>query len=443
MAIRLCVESAAISDKLGATLAGLLLGGLDTRLQAPQIDALSGLCNRRPEPDVQRHAEDLASLAGHDLDLTLRQIVPSAPTMRWRQVLHPKIFAILSRVDAAEPADDAGFARERRTHGKAVVASMNVAHNLAILLSIDDPLLRAIGLAVSCYINPTIALDAAERMTIDGSVSEHSLLAATAEYIVHAASAHNSGTNRVLHASVQTAGHGNKEIALEKDFISVGRAVDNDIVVSDPHVATYHLAIRINKNEMRLVRLDKSIVFIDGRPLQHESIEINKGSDIALGGAGEAAPRIVFNLAKGGASHGERPDDVILRLAMLAQSWPLHDLPLETLADIAERSTTERHIRGARIDTDLESERYTLVYMGRVQLFDLEQNSYLRNRTFAPGELIFPDLNGSSVVAEVVSDTAILLRVPAEPEIKAAANELFEGSRAESDHARSSVAAEA
>jgi len=439
--IRLCVESAAISDNLGATLAGLLLGGLDARLQALQIDALSALRNRRPESDVQMHAEDLASLAGHDLDLTLRQIVPSAPTMRWRQVLHPKIFAILSRMDTAEPADVAGFAGERRTHGKAVLASMNVAHNLAILLSIDDPLLRAIGLAVSSYINPTIALDAAERMTVDGSVSEHPFLGATAEYIVYMASARNSGTNRVLHASVRTAMHGNKEIALQKDFISVGRAVDNDIVVPDPHVASYHLAIRINKNEMRLIRLDKSIVFIDGRQLQHESIEVNKGSDIALGGAEETTPRIAFNLAKGGASHGERPDEAILRLAMLAQSRLFHDLPLEALADIAQRSTTERHIRGAKIDNHPESERNTLVYTGRLQLFDPEQNSHLRNRIFAPGELIFPGLNGPSFVAEVVSDTAILLRIPAESKIRAA-EELGEGSLPKIDYAISSDSAD-
>ncbi|WP_292444181.1 FHA domain-containing protein [Mesorhizobium sp.] len=441
-AIRLCVEGAAISDKLGATLAALLLRGLDARLHSLQIDALSALRSRRPEPDVQRHAEDLASLAGHDLDLVLRQIVPSAPTMRWRQVLHPKIFAILSRIDRAEFATD-GFAGERRTHGKAVLASMDVAHNLEMLLSIDDPLLRAIGLAVSSYINPMIVLDAAERMTVDGSVSEHSFLATTAEYIVHAASAHNSGTNRVLHASVQTAGHGNKEMALEKDFISVGRAVDNDIVVPDPHVASYHLAIKIDKNGMRLIRLDMSSVFIDGRPLQHESIEVNKGSTIALGDVDEAAPRIVFNLAKGDAPHGQRPDDGILRLAMLAQSKMLHNLPLDALASIAEQSTTERHIRGAQIDTDLENERYTLVYMGQVQLFDREQNSYLRDRTFASGELIFPDSKGPSVVAEVVSDTAILLRVPAEPEIKAVVAELFDHSVIESDHARSFVSAEA
>jgi hypothetical protein len=421
--IRLCLEAAEISVPLGRALMSLLLDALVADEQAIQIEALSIMRNFRPDPEVQRHAEDLVSLSGHDLDLILRQDVPNTPTVRWRDVLHPKIFAILSREASAETGDEAGFVGERRSHRKAVLASLDVESNLAELLALEEPLIRAIGLVVCGYIKPKMAREAAELMLADERLSDHPLLLSTIEQIVGGPAADNSRTSRIiLHAIAQVAGQPDAVLASEKDCITIGRAVDNDIAVAGSVVLSHHVQIRADHGEVRLIRLDGGVVFVNGSPVQEGSIALKKNSVISLGNLAEDAPKITIDWESVADTSKLLHVHPILLVAMLSQNNRLGHLSLGALADIAGRSRPERYVRGARLETVLAEERYFLIYQGQIRLFDLVEGNFLPDTVFGPGDLVGSDLIdlGSSILPEVVSDFAIVMHVPPTLEAKEA-----------------------
>ena len=423
--VRLCMESAEITDPLGRTLMTLLLDALDAQEQTILIKALSILRNFELV-NAQRHAEDLASLSSHGLDLVLRQPLPSGRNLRWREALHPKILAILTtREPSIDIEDEGGLVGRRRTHRKAVLASLDVESNLSQLLTFEDPLLRAVGLVICGYIRPVIARKAAEQMLTEESISKHPLLMSTVEHMANITVAEEPGMHRtVIRARIHLSGHPERDVRLDKDFITIGRAADNDIAISDSAVWSYHVAIRVLGGEVRLIRVGEGVVFVNGKPVHEESIILRKGSSIALDKVIDRGPQIVVdwdNVAGGGNAFPVHP---VLRLAMLAQNDRLSHVPLATLADIAAQSQVERLIRGAKLQSTPEEEQYVLVNQGEIRLFDPLEMDFSAGVAFGPGDVIGADLTDarSAVVPEVVSDFAVVLHVPPTVEVRMASH---------------------
>jgi hypothetical protein len=344
------------------------------------------------------------------------------PTKRWREVLHPKILQILTLERATKVEDEVGSAGKRRTQRKVILSSLDVESNLEELLAFEDPVIRAIGLVICGYIRPAVARKAAEQMLTDESLSKHPLLLSTVEHMANMAIAENQAAPLgTLRANVQLVAQPEDVIALEKSFITIGRAADNDITISDSAVWSYHLAIRASQSEVRLIRLGDGAVFVDGRQVREESVVLEKGSVISLDSLSQAAPKITIDWENPDTS--VLPIHPVLRLAMLAQNDKLGHLPLGTLADIAARSRAERHIRGAKLETVLDEEQYFLVHQGQICLFDPLEMDFVPDTVFGPGDVIGSDMidHGSPVFPEVVSGFAIVLHVPPGMEVKMAA----------------------
>ncbi len=427
--MRLCMEAAVISDPLGQSLLDLLHDALDAHEQAIRIEALSILRNFGPEPQFQRYAEELASLCGRNLDLLLRQAVPSRPTVRWRDTLHPSILAILlgspAEANKATGQPDTvsgnGSRRSRRTHRAALIGSLAVEDNLLQLLAFDDSLVRAIGLMVFGYIDAEIAAKAAHGLVDDLSDSDHPMLVAVVNYMAGRSVPVEEKDNISLRATLRIPGQPDRRFDRDKHRITIGRAPDNDIAVPHSLAWTYHVAIGAVHGEMRLMRLDEGVVYVNGRQVLEESVALRKMSVVHLGSSSSDAPSIEVDWDMAGERASQMTVHPMLRLAMLARNARLGHLPLAVLADLSFQSRVERYIRGAKLESS-DGQSHLLVQQGQVRLFNPAGMDFVADTVFAPGDLIGPDLasRDALVLPEVISEFAVVVQVPPTPDVIAA-----------------------
>jgi hypothetical protein len=420
--LRSCLEAAEISGSLGKTLLGLLLDALDVHGHEIRLRALSILRNFGPGPLLQRYAEDLASLCGHELDLLLRQRIPSMPSMRWREVLHPDVLRILSQ-EASVRIDGDAAAAGRRGDKAAVLASSDIEGNLTELLAFKDPLIRAIGLVVCGYIRPNMAREAAQQMLAAETLSDHPILRSTAEGVAGIAPGDEQPAHGItLLMNVKLAGQPDLAFTIDKEYVTVGRAVDNDIAIPDPAVRPYHLAIRSDEGGVRLLRLDSGAVFVNGREPEEESVALGRSSVIALDNPGTTAPTITIDWDEPAGARGTVHVRPILRLAVLAQNDRLGHLSLARLADIAEGARIGRYREGSKLSSLITEGNCLLIYEGQIGLSNPLGPNLAPHAPFGPGDIISSDLLevASPAFPEVTSDFATIMYFPETEEVSAA-----------------------
>jgi len=421
--VRLCLEAAEISDPLGTQLLDVLLDALDAREHATRHQALRILHSFKPGVETLHYAEDLATLSGHALDTLLRQSVPSAPGQQWRDVFDPQVLAVLTGAHRPTRENSAEAGSERRTQRRAILGSLDVEENLSELLLFENPVLRAIALTISGFISPSIAKDAAQRMLGDTILDDHPLLSAT---LLHMAGVSNveerSHVKPLLRIATSTGGSRPDILTFEQDYVTIGRAPDNDVIIPDPVAWTYHAAISVHQSEIRLVRLGGGKVFVDGQAVQGESIGLHKTSVITFDRA-DSGPKIMVEWMNSSDVAMPVPTQPILRLGMLSQNQRLNRLSLNSLADIAVESRVRRYVRRGKLEHGDREGGYFLVHQGEVRLFDPDQMDFLPNVAFGPGDLVSPEVCGSNwqIFAEVSSDFAVIVDLPPVPEVLAAA----------------------
>lgn len=421
--VRLCLESAEISDPLGTQLLQLLLDALDAREQATRVQALQILHSFKPGAETLHYAEDLAELSGHALVSLLRQTAPSGPGQQWRDILDPHVLAILVGDHGSERESAAEVGSERRTQRRAILGSLDVEENVSELLLFENPILRAIALIISGFISPPIARDAAQRMLGDGMLDDHPLLSATVLHMAGMSKIEQRGHAKpILRITTRVAGAKPEIFTFEQDYVTLGRAPDNDVIIPDVSAWTYHAAISVHQSEIRLIRLDGGKLFVDGHAVHTESIALHRISTIALDNV-ESAPKILVEWVNSSDVAMPVPTQPILRLGMLSQNDRLCRLSLNSLADIAMESRVRRYVRGSQLENDDPADGYFLVHQGEVRLFNPGEMDFVADVAFGPGELVSPEVSGatSQIFAEVCSDFAVILDLPPMPEVLAAA----------------------
>ncbi|MFB9951867.1 FHA domain-containing protein [Rhizobium puerariae] len=420
--VRLCLEAAEISDPIGTALLHLLLDALDTHEQALRLQALQILRNLKPGPNAFRYAEELAGMSGHAIDLLLRQAVPGAPMLHWHDVLEPQVMAIVAGGRQPAGAGGAADAGEMRTQRAAIAGSLDIEANLAELLLFDDPVLRSIALMIFSYIDPSIARDAAQRMLSDRPLDDQPLLSAT---VLHLAGMGATDERRlsgpILKLTTRINGQMQPVSTFRQDYVTIGRAPDNDVVISDPAAWTYHAAISVHQDEIRVLRLDGGKVFVDGHPMQGESAVLRKASLVTFDNRSGNAPEIMVDWIGAGEDGAPIPIHPILRLGMIAQNDRLACLSLNSLAQIAIESRVLRYVRGGQME-DVGGDHF-LIHQGEVRLFDPAAMNFVPDVAFGSGDLIGPDLFGSGarVFAEITSDFAVIVELHSTPEVRAVA----------------------
>lgn len=414
--VRLRLERAEVYDPLGSSLTDVLLDYLEEREQVLFSNALSLLRNFLNTPETYRIADDLAALAGPRLKLMLRQPVPSNPDMRWRQVFPSDVLKRLQQMRGQWESENAA-------HHRAVSGSRDIEQNLLEVLTLEDPTIRAIGLTVFSYMAPGLVASVARGLLEEADTRQHAMLYAVAKHIGGLETPSQSDNAAVtFHATVNTAG-GSQILRLDKRLVTLGRAADNDISISDPAVWTYHAELKAEHGEVRLMRVDNAIIFVNGSQVHNEPVAVTRRGVIRFGNGEANAPSVVIDwddeIETGDAVHIHP----IHRLAILARHDKLRRLSPTELSTLALESRAVKYRRGDRLEARTGEQRFFLVHTGLVRLFDPAAMSFVPGVSYEAGDLFrfAPGAVDSPYFPETESDISVLLDVPARPEVEVCA----------------------
>ncbi|WP_454703110.1 FHA domain-containing protein [Agrobacterium burrii] len=414
--VRLRLERAEVYDPLGSSLTDVLLDYLEEREQVLFSNALSLLRNFLNTPETYRIADDLAALAGPRLKLMLRQPVPSNPDMRWRQVFPSDVLERLQQMRGQWESENAA-------HHRAVSGSRDIEQNLLEVLTLEDPTIRAIGLTVFSYMAPGLVASVARGLLEEADTRQHAMLYTVAKHIGGLETPSQSDNAAVtFHATVNTAG-GSQILRLDKRLVTLGRAADNDISISDPAVWTYHAELKAEHGEVRLMRVDNAIIFVNGSQVHNEPVAVTRRSVIRFGNGEANAPSVVIDwddeIETGDAVHIHP----IHRLAILARHDKLRRLSPTELSTLALESRAVKYRRGDRLEARTGEQRFFLVHTGLVRLFDPAAMSFVPGVSYEAGDLFrfAPGAVDSPYFPETESDISVLLDVPARPEVEVCA----------------------
>lgn len=418
---RLRLEQAEIYDPLGAPLVDLLLDHMEAREQTLYVTALSILRNFPPYGETDSLARDIAALAGPRLKLLLRQPVPWDTTLRWRDVLLPEIMETFQRGPSLDKADETGQKLPVPSQeSTAPNSDQAIARDLSEIVNLEDPLFRAIGITVFGYIAPDQARQAALTLLKDIETSRHPMLLSATQYVAGLKRPAGLNAAKVVFKIVVEAGEQRQLVRLDNHMVTIGRGPDNDVVIADPGVWTYHATVKAEHGEVRLDRSDEGRVFVNGREVLMESVSITRDSVIQFGSLAKGAPQVTIdweNDVKTGEAIHFPP---IHRLAIIARNPRLMRLSDDTLATLALESEAVRYRRGDRLEAKLGEARYFMVHQGSAKLFDPGEMSFLPGVTYNSGD-VFGFEPGTSTLRyfpEIDSDHAILLHLPTWPEVQ-------------------------
>ncbi len=411
--VRLCLERAEVYDPLGSSLADVLLDYLEEREQLLFNVALSLVRNFLDTPETGRIADDLAALAGPRLKLMLRQSIPSNPDLRWREVFPAEV---LERLQQTRGLGEPESAADQR----AIAGSRDIEQNLLEVLTLEDPTIRAIGLTVFSYMAPELVANVARGLLEECDTRQHAMLYAVANHLSgFETSLQSDSAAMTFRATVNTA-NGSQILRLNKRLVTLGRAADNDISISDPAVWTYHAELKAEHGEVRLMRVDNAIVFVNGSQVHNEPVAVTRHSVIRFGNAEATAPSVVINWDNEIETAEMVHIHPIHRLAILARHSKLRRLNPELLSTLALQSRAVKYRRGDRLEAGTGEQRFFLVHTGLIRLFDPASMNYVSGVSYGAGDLFrfAPGAVDSPYFPETESDISILLDVGACPEVE-------------------------
>jgi hypothetical protein len=135
-----------------------------------------------------------------------------------------------------------------------------------------------------------------------------------------------------------------------KDYVSVGRATDNDVVVMSPAVAPYHLGIVREGDEVWLRRTDPlARTFLNGEEISRERTRIANGAAVSFLPPALSGPTLVLEWSDRGGHYRLERFDNLTKLLWLSSVNMFRSLELATIAEIAATAEVRLYEAGAWI----------------------------------------------------------------------------------------------
>jgi hypothetical protein len=267
---------------------------------------------------------------------------------------------------------------------------------------------------------PELVANVARGLLEESDTLQHAMLYAVANHLSgFETSLQCDSAAMTFRATVNTV-NGSQILRLNKRLVTLGRAADNDISISDPAVWTYHAELKAEHGEVRLMRVDNAIVFVNGSQVHNEPVAVTRHSVIRFGNAEATAPSVVINWD----NEIETAETVhihpIHRLAILARHSKLRRLNPELLSTLALQSRAVKYRRGDRLEARTGEQRFFLVHTGLIRLFDPASMNYVSGVSYGAGDLFrfAPGAVDSPYFPETESDISVLLDVGACPEVE-------------------------
>lgn len=344
-AVRHCLESADIADRVGNSLLAVFLRGLDELDNAFRVFTLERLTEIQARSDAAEKAADLVSLTG----VGIRGQFTSAKDTTRKNVLSPEIAGILEGTIEFDDSRSRTVPTQRYTRRRAMLESLNLDTTLETIVGLEDQVIQAIGLALFNYVDADMVRATALDILSQNDVVLHPVLLATVESLAQGQGYDPAELSSIsVTVAVKDGSAPAFKIKIDKKYFTIGTEPDNDIHLANVGIARYHAALRVEEGGVVLVRLDEVPLFVGPKVVEDESVALDKMSIVSFGSSSKSSSKIQVDWECGLQTVAIINAHPIVRLGLLASNSKFSELPVAALAELALQTEAKSYVRNEK-----------------------------------------------------------------------------------------------
>jgi pSer/pThr/pTyr-binding forkhead associated (FHA) protein len=338
-----------LADKQWHQIASILVTSTTRRSNAIITRLFSVLLTLGETPQARAIAAHIAELMGSDVELLLAIPVSTGARVTWAESLNAQLVNLLrgSPLDDASTNSETGEFRSQISFRSAIEKGTELIANLRRVAMSDDQLIGALALTAISYLDLGLARQTGEEIRRKGT-STHWLMAeaiAGLSGVRDDTGLKTATTGFTL--TVASPNSGKQTLSFAKDYVTVGRSPDNDVVVIGQVVAPYHVAICRTGSRVEIRKCDPfSGVYVNGQRSESDSLPIETGARLSFLPANQSGSLIVVEWKPQSADFMLESHDAVTRLLWLSSATIFHNLELASLAEIAAATEVRRYSQG-------------------------------------------------------------------------------------------------
>ncbi len=326
---------------------GLLaaLGGVLERRRLQLAEHLIGLLISLGDgPEARRLAANAGVLMGARLE-------PLLDARRLDERLAAGVREALRSGAAEEPLSASAESLLRRVSFVEVVRrAPDLGALFRELITDEDPLVTALALAGLAAEDLDEARRQARALDAAGPADRHWLLREQIDLLLGRKVDASPSAAEIRFTRTHPDGR-SERLAFTKPLVTIGKALENDVVVFEPAVAPYHAVVRQTADGLSLGILDAAHgIYRNGERRADDGIDLADGDELRFAASERGGARLRVEWRReDGAGYQREHRDTVTRIAWLRELPIFSELDLDALADLARSIQVRVYSRGAAL----------------------------------------------------------------------------------------------
>ena len=292
----------------------------------------------------------IADLLGADIEAPLAAPFTTGTIVTWAESIDASLVNLLRgsrELDGdAAPAAPSSFANF--DYRSVIAKGAELGQNLKSVVLSEDPLVGALALTALSYIDMGSARQVAAE--VDRShFSTHWLLTEVVNGLTGKLQPVESmASSQFFTVTLASVNNGQQTLTFAKDYVTVGRAPDNDVIAHGQAISSHHLAICRDGSQVQVRKTDPfASIFINGEACLAETATIEPGARVAFSPPTQPGALVVIDWPQESADYALEAHDTVTRLLWLSCTEIFREVELSSLADIAASVEIRRYQEGA------------------------------------------------------------------------------------------------
>lgn len=329
-------------------------------------------------------ARSSAALAGSDIDAALARKVSVGASSAWGEAIDPVLTGLLrgEMVAGQYDADEL----PPTSYREVVNSDDNLAKCLGELSLDRDETISALALYALMQVDSGYARQTASSLNRTSLSERQWLLREVSDITLGIASTENSPQTHSLSITTVSANGSRDSLNFSKDYVSVGRAQDNDIVLSSQFLTPYHLGILREKGQLWVRRASRAAeIYIDGQLWSGEGqIQVPHNAPISFSPPQKTGPILLAELVEQPEGYTREHYSTLSRLLWLSHVPIFKAIDLSSLAEIAKAAEVRLYDEGALLcrTGDVSSDAF-LIQSGSVDVIKEDLNGRRQPRVLS------------------------------------------------------------
>lgn len=338
----------ALEDPQWQQISRLLIINTQTRISAYCVRLFSILMTLGDTVEARSIAARIGELLGDRVEAALSQPVSSGTRIIWEESLESSLIGLLRGSGEQDSAAVLGNAVPG--FREVVAQGADLSQCLVRLIKAGDPSVGALALTGITYLDLGLAKQVAS--DLDRGISQDywllneiidSLLGNPDEKAL-------SPANQTFAVTLTNTNGTQKNFSFSKDYITFGRANDNDVLIIGESIAPYHMAICIDGNRVQVRKRDPfARIYVNGEQSTSDPAYIDSLAQLSFLPSSQPGPHAVVEWTPPNPAYSLEAHDTVTKLLWLSRANIFKNLELSSLAEIAASVEIRRYTEGSWI----------------------------------------------------------------------------------------------